>query len=139
MSDCRQLLFLDRIICLSALGLGFAGLILAAGLENNIRYHFIRGGQRGLLFFGAAAAVLIVWALVNFDGFFVAFHRLAFSNELWLLNPRTDLLIRLMPETFFIHLGCRGLLAAGIWILLLALGFCLPRRKYSGKEKAAET
>jgi uncharacterized membrane protein len=28
-------------------------------------------------------------------------HELTFSNDLWLLNPQEDLLIQLMPESFF--------------------------------------
>ena len=134
MSDCRRLLALDRTVCLFMLGLGLIGLTLAAGLAHGARCLFLRGGQRGLLSFGLIAAVLTIWALVNFDGFFITFHRLAFSNELWLLNPRTDLLIRLMPETLFMSLGCSGLPAAGIWIFLLTLGFRLSLKKSAEKE-----
>ncbi|MBQ8074276.1 MAG: DUF1461 domain-containing protein, partial [Clostridia bacterium] len=71
---------------------------------------------RGL---GAAAAVLVLWAVLNFDGLFVTFHRLAFTNDLWLLNPRTDLLIRLMPEEMFVDLGLKGLCAFAAGMALL--------------------
>ena len=36
-----------------------------------------------------------IWAAIDFDGAFTFFHRLLFSNDLWLLYPRTDLLIRI--------------------------------------------
>ena len=42
---------------------------------------------------------------------------MAFTNDGWLLNPRTDLLIRLMPVGFFITLAARlvmWMLAAGL-------------------------
>ena len=39
---------------------------------------------------------------MNFDGLFVTFHKLSFANDLWILNPNTDLLVALMPLPFFI-------------------------------------
>ena len=51
---------------------------------------------------------------MNFNGLFVTFHKVAFTNDGWLLNPKTDLLLRLMPTQFFTSLGIRGLL----WALL---------------------
>ena len=50
--------------------------------------------------------------LSGFDGFFTSFHRIAFTNDGWLLDSRTDLLIRLMPTDFFMSLGA-GLL---LWV-----------------------
>ena len=58
-------------------------------------------------------------AAVDFDGLFVTFHRVAFRNDGWLLDPRTDLLIRLMPEQLFVRMGIRGGIAAAVWVLLL--------------------
>ena len=45
--------------------------------------------------------ILGVIAAFGFTDAFVLFHRLMFRNDLWLLNPQTDLLIRLMPTAFF--------------------------------------
>ena len=50
------------------------------------------------LFFASALAV---WGIVNFDGLFITFHILLFRNDLWLLNPNTDVLMALMPLRFF--------------------------------------
>ena len=62
----------------------------------------------------AAVTALIVLACIDFDSLFVLFHKVAFTNDLWLLNPQTDLLIRLMPIEFFISyaaiIGCCWLL-----------------------------
>lgn len=40
---------------------------------------------------------------MDFSAAFVKFHEIFFNNDLWLLNPETDLLIRLMPEVFFVN------------------------------------
>jgi integral membrane protein (TIGR01906 family) len=124
MADCRDLIRLDTMVCIAC---GIAALLLTAcGLWcRDGRRDFLRGMIRGML--GVAGIVLILgtWAAVNFSGLFVTFHKVAFRNDGWLLNPRTDLLIRLMPVSFFVRLGLRGLLrfaavpavmAAAVWI-----------------------
>lgn len=40
----------------------------------------------------------------NFNNIFLKFHELAFNNDLWILNPKTDLLINLVPLDFFIKI-----------------------------------
>src|SRR3989337_2913922 len=47
-------------------------------------------------------ASLALLALTDFSGAFLQFHYLAFSNDLWQLDPRTDNLIRMFPEGFFL-------------------------------------
>ena len=114
MADCRALISLDRTVMILS---GACVLVLSgAGIlaRRNVKA-FCRGMIWGLRIVLAAAAVLAAWALADFDGFFVAFHRIAFTNDGWLLDPRTDLLIRLMPERFFISLGIRGLVWAALF------------------------
>ena len=121
MADCRVLIRLDTIVC--AVCLGIAAVLTAAGmLRRNAREPFLRGVLRGLRIFLCMAGFLLAWALIDFDGLFVTFHRIAFTNDGWLLNPRTDLLIRLMPESFFIRLGLIGASWAIAGPLLLETG-----------------
>lgn len=122
MADCRNLIGLAGT--LRWITGGLALLLAAAGVLLRKRKAFSGGMFTGL---GAAALVfsgIAAWALADFDGLFVTFHRVAFTNEGWLLDPRTDLLIRLMPVNFFITLGTRILvwaLAAGLVMLGLAI------------------
>lgn len=48
-----------------------------------------------------------LWAAVDFTSLWESFHRLFFTNDLWLLNPRTDLMINMFPEDFFFHMVLR--------------------------------
>lgn len=81
----------------------------------------------------AARAVLLLLlmvgfiALFDFTGLFRLFHLLAFDNELWLLNPATDLLIQLMPQGFFTDY----LAKAALWplLLLLFLSLRVPQKE----------
>jgi integral membrane protein (TIGR01906 family) len=55
---------------------------------------------------GGALAVFVIGALgvaslIDFERLFLQFHFMSFSNDFWLLDPRTDRLIQLYPEGFF--------------------------------------
>ncbi len=73
-----------------------------------------------------------LWAAVDFDGAFTFFHRLLFTNDLWLLDPRTDLLIRICPESMFAAMGLRIALLglggmAGVTALAVLLTYIWPK------------
>lgn len=46
-------------------------------------------------------AALGIYAAIDFKGFWVSFHHVFFTNDLWQLDPNTSMLIRLVPERFF--------------------------------------
>ena len=51
---------------------------------------------------GALVGVAVgIVALVGFDGAWNQLHEILFTNDLWLLDPRTDRLIQMFPETFW--------------------------------------
>ena len=99
---------------------------------------------RGLLKGAAAGAyvllgvilALAVWGAVNFTGLFVTFHKVFFSNSLWLLNPREHLLIMLMPTPFFVWYAKQIALAClPIFALMAAVavaGIVFGRSRYKG-------
>ncbi len=74
-------------------------------------------------------AALALLALTDFSGAFLQFHYLAFSNGLWQLDPRTDNLIRMFPEGFFLDATLLVALSTAVEaLLLLGLGRVLRRR-----------
>lgn len=93
----------------------------------------------GMLIFCVPIAVLGVWAAVDFSGAFDFFHRLLFTNDLWLLNPETDLLIRICPTSMFAGMGLRIALRAALPILglplLVYLLSCVEKRLNKRKQK----
>ena len=54
---------------------------------------------------GAVTLALVVVvglaALVGFDRLFLAFHLISFTNDLWILDPRRDVLLMMFPQGFF--------------------------------------
>ncbi len=69
----------------------------------------------------------------NFTQGFTAFHHVFFDNDLWLLDPETDLLINILPEGFFRDFAVHMLAAFGVMTAVLALAaaavLLLGRRK----------
>ncbi|NLL91518.1 MAG: TIGR01906 family membrane protein [Ruminococcaceae bacterium] len=48
-------------------------------------------------------AILIIGAAIDFDGFFTLFHKLFFNNDLWIFDSKTDPIIKILPQEFFMH------------------------------------
>ena len=96
-------------------GGGWVCAALVIALAITLRKDFPwRAVSRTLIAILATVTVLIILACVDFNNLFVLFHRIAFTNNLWLLNPQTDLLIRLMPLEFFISYAA---IIGGLWLL----------------------
>ena len=129
MADCRGLIRLDGIVFLACLIL----IPVSAGILIRLRKETLPeafcGVKTALWALSVLAAGLMLWAAVSFDGLFLTFHRVAFTNDLWLLDPRTDLLIRLMPQAMFVDLGLKGLGAFAAGLALPAIPAAVIRRR----------
>jgi len=90
--------------------------LLAAGLWLSRGGGALFGSLAGLLLLVLPLIALGVWAAIDFTGAFDAFHRALFANDLWRLNPGTDLLIRLMPERFFSDFAAVVAVRAGVLV-----------------------
>ncbi len=88
-----------------------ASLILLQKANLTLLFKWFR---RTLIAILAAVTLIIIAACIDFDSLFVLFHKVAFRNDLWLLDPRTDLLIRLMPIEFFVSYAA---IIGGLWLL----------------------
>lgn len=67
--------------------------------------HLYNGFLKALGLYGLFFLVLGTFALIDFNSFWTAFHHVFFPmNDLWLLDPRTDILIMMVPEKFFFDL-----------------------------------
>jgi integral membrane protein (TIGR01906 family) len=133
MADCRKLIRLAEILRL-VFGLAGLAIVFAGILMPKQRKRIARGVLIGLMSAGAVGLVLLIWGFIDFDGLFTAFHRIAFTNDGWLLDPRTDLLIRLMPTELFIRLAARILL----WVMGVAIAVAIAARAVYRTRKVYE-
>lgn len=70
------------------------------------------------LFF-AMVCVLGLVISTDFTKYFVIFHHIFFNNDLWLLDPATDLLINIVPEPFFVDTASYIALVFGISVAVI--------------------
>ena len=127
MADVQGLFGLCRWIMWGCAG---AACLLGLILRRQMRWRAFRRTLIGVL---AAVAVIALLAAIDFNGLFVLFHKIAFTNDLWLLNPRTDMLIRLMPLDFFISYVA---IIGGIWLagMALMMGASVLLQRFLPKE-----
>jgi len=77
------------------------------------------------VFFGVLALLAGIIS-TDFTKYFIIFHELFFRNDLWVLDPRTDLLINIVPEPFFVDTAARigltyGLSVAAVFVICLLI------------------
>ncbi|PZC49993.1 MAG: putative membrane protein [Chloroflexi bacterium] len=58
---------------------------------------------QGVVFIFGAIVVAMGISLIEFDPLFRLFHEISFSNDLWLLDQRTSLLVRMFPQRFWLE------------------------------------
>jgi integral membrane protein (TIGR01906 family) len=67
-------------------------------------------------------------SMLDFESLFIKFHTMSFSNDLWQLDPRSDYLLILFPEGFWLDTTLRLTWMTVIEIVALgALALGLPR------------
>lgn len=71
---------------------------------------------------------------LDFDRAFVIFHKIVFRNDFWIFDYRSDPVIKILPETFFMH--CFILIV--VIVIMLAL-FCLLFYKHKQKQIINDT
>ena len=101
------------ILCITVLLL----LIMKVNLKRMLAKAYLIGAG---VFSGASILFGIVISK-NFYPYFELFHKIFFTNDLWLLDPYTDLLIRMLPEGFFLDMVIR----IGIIFLILMISLLI--------------
>ena len=142
MIDVYNLFVLERRVRSVSLSAGLLLLGAACLLSRKkLRQTALSAAKAFILSFAALAAALVLLCMTSgFDRLFILFHELLFTNELWLMDPRTDAMIRMFPSEFFLRIACEsgvsalvyGLaFTAAAWLTALAAGSIInhPRRK----------
>lgn len=128
-----------RSVCLICAAVMLAAALILGG--NEALRLICRSFLRVSGVFVLIIAALAIYAAVDFTGFWVSFHHLFFTNDLWQLDPRTDVLIMMVPQQFFSDLVARIIIRfvsifAGLNIAAAA-GSYIIGRKNSRQAKQA--
>ena len=117
-----------KVIFVACQYMAAAGLVLFAGRI----WWQLRAGDRDFRWlrytmWAALAIVAVVGGLVaiNWDLAFVLMHKILFNNDLWIFDWRTDPIILILPDTFFMH--------CGILIMVLVVVFVAGCRLLAGR------
>lgn len=124
MEDVRDLFIaaiMLRRICLISIVAAVALLVLLKTRISRILPRTICVGTG--LFFGLTG-ILAGIISTDFTKYFIIFHQIFFRNDLWILDPRTDLLINIVPESFFVDTAARIGLTFGFSVAIV-FGLCL--------------
>ncbi len=110
--------------------LALAVVVLTKGnLKSILPKAFLFGTGLVTVITGAVGALFVT----DFNKYFIMFHHMFFDNDLWLLDPDTDLMIRMLPEGFFldmvIRIGTIFLIALGVFLFISVLGVAKQRNK----------
>ena len=116
--------------------MGLAAVFLAVGwfrsremltsMLKGTRYHI-----PAMLLVVAAVAGLFA---MDFTRYWNMFHEIFFSNDLWILNPRTDIMINMVPESYFFSIVMIGVVQ---FVALIGSAIILCQWGYRRLSKAA--
>lgn len=115
--------FMLRRIAVGIMAVSFLLLLL---LKADVKQILPKTICHGTLLFFAVLAALAALISTDFTKYFIIFHKIFFRNDLWLLDPTTDLLINIVPEGFFVDTAARialvfGSSVAAVFLLCLWL------------------
>ncbi len=129
MSDVRDIFyFLDKLLFISCVGFLLSLFFVFVFHRSDFKIFLttlFRFTGLSILFFVGFFGLCALF----FDQSFILFHKLFFSNNYWLLDPATDKLVVLYPESFFLTTFiCIVSVALVIGVLLFTFGYYLKKK-----------
>ena len=100
--------------CFLIVGGGMVAFIIISRKKDSL-VHLVKGFTRASIFIIAFFAFIGIAAAIDFNTFWVNFHRLFFTNDLWMLDPANSRMIRMYQESFFFDM------VTGILLLFLSI------------------
>ena len=138
MADCRNLVRLAGTLRW-VFGVATLLLMAAAVVLRKERKKLSFGMRIGFYSAAGLFLALLIWGAVSFDSLFTVFHRLLFTNDGWLLDASKDMLIRLMPTSFFVSMALKILLAVTAVALFGFVAAKMLQMAKGAEEEESET
>lgn len=136
MVDVKGLVRLDYLVLL-ILASFIAAYILSVAFisKNRLRWksYFARLIWSSAITLGLILALALT-LVFNFEGFFLMFHLVSFTNLFWMLDPSKDYLIRLFPSGFFFDAALFITILIAVEAIIVLLASIYARGKYLKRE-----
>ena len=97
--------------------------------QKNTIGDFFSGYKKAMALWGIVFVTIGIACLIDFNSFWNFFHTIFFTNDLWLLDMRTDILIMMVPGQFFFDLVTRIVIYALLSIIITFVILYLLNRK----------
>lgn len=91
-------------------------IILGIAKQKSLLYHLFNGVKYVISLLLLVIGIIGVLFALDFNKYFTILHELFFSNDLWILNPQTDILINMVPESYFYSVI---MMILGVFIVLI--------------------
>ncbi len=92
--------------------------------------NLISGYELAVIIFVIFVSCLLFYALLDFNSFWLQFHEIFFDNDLYFLDPNTEILINMVPENFFFDLVMRIILSFISLVAVIYLAMKQLQRRY---------
>ena len=138
MEDVQDLFKLNRILKYLSIGIY---IVILLYLSKSNEYSLIgRTFLIGPIINYGLLGLLGLLASLDFNKYFTYFHLLFFNNDLWLLDPNTDLMIQMLPESFFMGMAKKILLSFLLYMVILqVLAYPYLRKGKKEDEKTKKS
>lgn len=108
MEDVHNLFNLANIIKYISLFIILMFLLYFIFSSNNInKVNNIKIVRKSIFIIMILLVILTIIISIDFSSAFIKFHKIFFNNDLWILDPKTDLMIRMLPENYFLSISLR--------------------------------
>ena len=136
MEDVRKLFIGGLMVRRICIAVACLCLLLLVFMKAEVGKILPRSICAGTALFFALVCGLAGLISKNFTKYFVIFNHKIFDNDLWILNPETDLLINIVPEPFFMDTAARiALVFAGSVLIIFILCLFLLYRSRTARHK----
>lgn len=121
-----------RTICVGIIGILIVLLIIRKVEWKKLLvevYGKVLGLLAGILLF------VVLACCIDFTACFTIFHKIFFTNDLWLFDPATDYMIRMLPEGFFVQFAARIVEVFVAFLVVLTGIVVFVKKKISSTNK----
>jgi integral membrane protein (TIGR01906 family) len=122
----QNAMFVKMLGWIGCIGFGILGIITDKknALKNGTEMFLM-----GTVFSLSLIVFLGLYAIIDFEQFWLQFHYIFFTNDLFFLDPSKDILIQMVPSQFFFDLVFRIAGSFLIGMVILCSGCIYVRRK----------
>lgn len=127
--DVKRIFDTLQVVCFLALA---SSLILGIRAWKQGCRKFLRNSAILSIVLPAAAGILIAF---NWERTFIWFHEVMFSNRYWIFDERTDPIIKILPDEFFLHCALLILFLIIAASLCMALIYLWQKHRRTGRRR----